>query len=119
MTGIQNDTEAVKQFRAMLTNQSNYFNDEPFPKNESNEEAHKRCSNTEDAKRHCPKRWEAAEKWWAAARMVNAIIDRSPFTYNFESYNFVERTKPLSPQLERAPLFFSKLFIHPLITSTQ
>ena len=75
VTGIRNDTEAVKQFRAMLTNQSNYFNDESFPKNESNEEAHKRCSNTEDAKRHCPKRWEAAEKWWAAARMAMSLID--------------------------------------------
>jgi hypothetical protein len=74
VTGIQNDTEAVKKFRAMLTNQSNYFNDEPFPKNESNEEAHKRCSTIEDAKKHCPKRWQAAEKWWASARMVSSIF---------------------------------------------
>lgn len=66
-----NDTEAVKKFRVMLTDRSNYFNEEPFPMNESNEEAYKKCSNIEGAKIHCPKRWEAAEKWWAAARMVS------------------------------------------------
>lgn len=71
VTGLDNNTEAVKKFREMLTDRSNYFNEEPFPKNESDEEAHKRCSNIEDAKKYCPKRWEAAEKWWAAARMVN------------------------------------------------
>ena len=71
VTGLDNNTEAVKKFREMLTDRSNYFNEEPFPKNESDEEAHKRCSNIEDAQKYCPKRWEAAEKWWAAARMVN------------------------------------------------
>lgn len=57
----------------MLTNQSNYYNDEPFPENESNADAYKRCSNKEDARIYCPKRWEAAEEWWADARMVKKL----------------------------------------------
>ena len=89
VTGLHNDTEAVKKFREMLTERSNYFNEEPFPKNESNEEAHKRCSNIKDAKKYCPKRWEAAEKWWAAARMV---IIKSILTFGVTLSVYPRRT---------------------------
>lgn len=64
----------MRKFREKLADRSNYFNDEPFPSNESDDNAHKRCSNIKDARKYCPKRWEAAEKWWAAARMVLLFI---------------------------------------------
>lgn len=71
VTKIDNVTEAVEKFRELLTDRSNYFNDEPFPKNESDKIAHAKCSYIEGAREFCPKRWEAAQKWWSAARMVS------------------------------------------------
>ncbi|XP_028411290.1 uncharacterized protein LOC114533870 [Dendronephthya gigantea] len=95
LTGLSNDTEAVREFRKMLNKSSNYYNEEPFPKNESNEEAHKKCSNIEGAKKYCPKRWEAAEKWWADARMAMSLIDSK--TINMFYFTGKKHTTPNCP----------------------
>lgn len=44
VTGLDNDTQAVKSFRRFIDSPSMYFNQEPFPKNESDERAHRKCN---------------------------------------------------------------------------
>ena len=69
-TGKENETEAIKQFRNKLDSPDNYFNVDPFPDNESDSQAHVRCSSIDGAKKYCPKRWEALQSWFKEARMV-------------------------------------------------
>ena len=47
-----------------------FFNDKPFPGNESDATAHKLCRSIEEAKKFCPKRWETMEIWFAESRKV-------------------------------------------------
>jgi len=87
VTGEPDNQTAVAKFRAKLNSSESYFNTEPIPKNESDEEAHKKCSDIEGAKKYCPKRWAALELWMAESRkasFVLLIIPRScegPFYY--------------------------------------
>jgi hypothetical protein len=64
-----NDT-AVIEFRKLLNSNKSYFNEDPIPRNEINEEAYRRCSDLEGAKKYCPTRWEAMQKWFKKAREV-------------------------------------------------
>ena len=71
MTGVSdNDTEAVIQFKQKLNSSEMYYNTQPFPQNESDEEAHKKCRDIEGAKKYCPKRWEALQLWLDDSRKV-------------------------------------------------
>ena len=45
ITGLENETKAVESFRRLIQSPSMYFNEEPFPRNESDEKAHRKCSN--------------------------------------------------------------------------
>lgn len=69
-----NDT-AVAMFRKKLNSSESYFNPEPIPKNESDKEAHKKCSDIEGAKKHCPTRWATLELWMAESRKVLHFLD--------------------------------------------
>ena len=67
-----NDSDlAVSLFRQKLNSTDSFFNDAPIPKNESNKEAHKRCSNLTGAEKYCPKRWAAMQLWFREARRVS------------------------------------------------
>ena len=44
LTGKENTSEAVRLFRQFIHSPSMYFNEEPFPKNESNDKAHRKCN---------------------------------------------------------------------------
>ena len=71
VTGISdNETEAVIKFKQKLNSSEMYYNTQPIPKNESDEEAHKKCRDIEGAKKYCPKRWEALQLWIADSRKV-------------------------------------------------
>lgn len=70
-TGEDNETEAIKQFRNKLDSSDNYFNDDAFPDNESDSNAHVLCSNIDGAKKYCSMRWRALQSWFKEARMVN------------------------------------------------
>lgn len=71
VTGISdNETEAVIKFKQKLNSSEMYYNTQPIPKNESDEEAHKRCRDIEGAKKYCPKRWEALQLWIADSKKV-------------------------------------------------
>ena len=73
VTGINDTDTAVTEFRQKLNSSESYFNPEPIPKNESDKEAHRKCSDIEGAKKYCPKRWAALELWMAESRKVGFI----------------------------------------------
>ncbi len=60
--------DAVDNFKKTLNDQSSFFNDAPFPANESNEFAFEKCTNLTQAKIFCPNRYEAFQKWSAFVR---------------------------------------------------
>ena len=72
VTGMNDSDTAVAMFRKKLNSSESYFNPEPIPKNESDKEAHKKCSDIEGAKKYCPKRWAALELWMAESRKVGS-----------------------------------------------
>lgn len=73
ITGEEDNQTAVKKLREILNSSEIYFNSEPIPKNESDKEAHRKCSDTEGAKKYCPKRWAAIQLWFAQARKVSFL----------------------------------------------
>ena len=72
VTGMNDNDTAVAMFRKKLNSSESYFNSEPIPKNESDKEAHKKCSDIDGAKKYCPKRWAALELWMAESRKVGS-----------------------------------------------
>ena len=95
VTGKQNTSEAIVSFRKILSNLSlSYFNSEPIPANQSNEEAFAKCTSDRTAKKYCPKRWEALQKWFDFSNMVyfsvlitNNNIERTNWTDRVQSDN--------------------------------
>lgn len=61
----------MTKFRERLNSSEFYFNSEQFPKNESDKEAYRKCSDIEGAKKYCPKRWAALQLWFAEVRKVS------------------------------------------------
>ena len=76
VTGENDNHTAITKFRAILNSSASYFNAEPIPKNESGEEAHKKCSDIEGAKKYCPKRWAAIQLWFAESRKAGFSVRR-------------------------------------------
>ena len=74
VTGKNNESEAIKEFRSKLDSPDNFFNKDPFPDNESDAQAHVRCSTIEGAKKYCPMRWKALQEWFKEARMVSLFV---------------------------------------------
>ena len=70
VTGESDNDTAVVKFREKLNSSESYFNAEPIPKNESDKEAHRKCSDIEGAKKYCLKRWAAMQLWFAESRKV-------------------------------------------------
>lgn len=75
-----NDT-AKEKFIQRLNQSDMYFIPEEFPKNESDEKAHVRCGDVEGAKKYCPTRWRAIQKWFAFSEMVSELSLYSKHTY--------------------------------------
>lgn len=64
ITGKQNESLAVDEFKRRLEDQSMFFNDEKIPENESNKVAFAKCTSMETAKIYCPKRYKAMLTWF-------------------------------------------------------
>jgi len=95
VTGEPDNQTAVAKFRAKLNSSESYFNTEPIPKNESDEEAHKKCSDIEGAKKYCPKRWAALELWMAESRKVMSLL--APKTIPLFHFTGDKATTPICP----------------------
>ena len=74
VTGESDNETAVREFRKLLNSSTQYFNNEPFPANESGAAAFKNCSDMESAKLNCPKRWEAMMKWVDNGRQTASML---------------------------------------------
>lgn len=64
ITGLQDEGQAVAEFKRRLEDQSMFFNDEKIPENESNKDAFEKCTSMEQAKLYCPKRYKAMLTWF-------------------------------------------------------
>ncbi|XP_031554857.1 uncharacterized protein LOC116291787 [Actinia tenebrosa] len=68
ITGIKDESIAVKEFKKYINRPEMFLNEKPFPANESDERAHQICSSMRDAERFCPVRYAAMQKWFKIAR---------------------------------------------------
>lgn len=57
-----------------------------FPENESNAQAHARCSSPEKAKKYCPVRWKGIKKWGNVRTVI--VIRTTTCTDNVLSFLF-------------------------------
>ena len=62
-TGQSDDNKARDSFISEIQAADKYFNDRPFPSNESDDNAFIKCTDPASAALYCPKRWEAMQKW--------------------------------------------------------
>ena len=90
VSGTNDSDEAVRLFRQKLNSTESFFNDAPIPKNESNKEAHKKCSSLQGAEKHCPTRWAAMQLWFKEARRVSffvtVLLKPKPLGYLFFAF---------------------------------
>ncbi|XP_068740560.1 uncharacterized protein [Montipora capricornis] len=93
---LEQTNETAKDAFILRLNESDmFFNDKPFPRNESDATAHKLCRSIEEAKKFCPKRWETMEIWFAESRKVMSMLD--PKTVNMFHFNGPKHTTPNCP----------------------
>ena len=62
-TDFNNNISAIDEFTRELQAQDKYFNDKPFPANESGKEAFIKCNDAKSAEAYCPKRYKAMKAW--------------------------------------------------------
>ena len=62
-TKKSNESEAIQAFQEVLNSSSMWHNSGSFPKNESDENAFKKCTSPETAAQYCPVRWKAVNKY--------------------------------------------------------
>ena len=78
----QSNNEIARKLLIQRLNKSDmYFNTEDIPKNESDENAYRLCSDVERAKMHCPVRWRTIQNWF---NLINKVIlfCKTTLTYN-------------------------------------
>ncbi|KAK3717884.1 hypothetical protein QZH41_014888, partial [Actinostola sp. cb2023] len=95
ITKSTDNVTAVMEFRKLLNSSKSYFNEHPIPQNESNENAHRKCSDIKGAEKHCPKRWEAIQLWFKEARKVMSMLD--PKIVNMFYFTGAKHTTPNCP----------------------
>lgn len=88
-TKINDEDKAVEKMKAIMEGDAQWhaFN---FPENESNAQAHARCSSPEKAKKYCPVRWKGIKKWGNYLNRILSMIhpklyDAFHFTGDFNS----------------------------------
>lgn len=95
ITGYQNESQAIDEFKKRLEDQSMFFNDEKIPENESNKDAFAKCTSMETAKIYCPKRYKAMLTWF---EYVNTILsDLAPKTNHMFHFTGKNQSTPNCP----------------------
>lgn len=74
VTGKSDKKTAIKEFKKILNAQDQFFNEEPFPVNESDSAAFKNCADKQSAQVNCPKRWEAFLKWSNSYHQILGLL---------------------------------------------
>lgn len=70
LTNEVEEKEMIKKFKKIIKSNKQFYNAKPFPKNESDDDAHDRCDNDEDAAKFCPHRWAVLQKWFENNRQI-------------------------------------------------
>ena len=71
-TGETDENEAVKKFREKLASREMFYNKDPFPAEESDKTAFRKCR--ENATLHCPERWKSMQSWKDASKKVSKHV---------------------------------------------
>jgi len=95
VTGESDNDTAVTKFREKLNSSDSYFNAAPIPKNESDKEAHRKCSDIDGAKKYCPTRWAAIQLWFSESRKVMSLLE--PKTIPMFYFSGEKATTPTCP----------------------
>ncbi|XP_001632923.2 uncharacterized protein LOC5512641 isoform X1 [Nematostella vectensis] len=95
VSGKTNDTEAKKLFQARLKAPDMSYNQQPFPANESDEDAHRLCRSDGAAMIFCPTRWREIQKWFVKALEAISLLD--PRTVNMFYFTGPKITTPNCP----------------------
>lgn len=74
ITKTTDEEQAKITFKRLIDESSQYYNDGDIPANESDANAHKVCSSVQDAKKYCPKRFAAMNKWFSHAKEVRKKV---------------------------------------------
>ena len=72
VTGQNDNYTAKVEFLEMMNSSEMFFSNGSIPPRESDKNAHKLCSSAEKAKKHCPQRWQAIQRWFTETREVTA-----------------------------------------------
>lgn len=73
-TGLKNEDQAVIKFREVLKSRDMFFNRDPFPDDESGDEAYIKCADHVGARAFCPVRWRALQKWINYTKQVAEVL---------------------------------------------
>ena len=79
-TGEETEELAVPAFQQVLRHANMSFNSEPFPSNESDNDAFIKCFDSESAQAYCPERWKAMQLWIQNTVKVSRIINTKALT---------------------------------------
>ena len=82
-TNRSDEAEAVQAFKDILNSTSMWHNNGSFPKNESDENAFKKCTSPETAAQYCPVRWTAVNKYAINLDVTCYIVASEMFCYVF------------------------------------
>lgn len=86
VTSEQDNKTATDKLKEILKQDKWYFNDTEIPESESNQNAYKLCSSVDGAKKHCPVRWKAIQKWFTYSRQVKpSLFELIDARHHFES----------------------------------
>lgn len=69
----QTNNETAKNWFIKRIEESDMYYAYSIPKNESDEDAHNKCSSMEGAKKYCPVRWAAMQQWFTDANEVSSL----------------------------------------------
>ena len=109
MTGESDNKTAISEFKKLLNSSKQFFNEEPFPANESDAAAFKNCSDADSAELNCPKRWAAMMKWLNNGRQTLGMLAPKLIEIFYHTGNKI--TIPNCP-LEFKPYFNPSVAVH-------
>ncbi|XP_022779081.1 uncharacterized protein LOC111320683 isoform X1 [Stylophora pistillata] len=96
---------AVNQFAKYLNSTEMYFNENPFPENESNEEAFRKCKSEEAAQNYCPERYKTMLKWLDLSRKtMSRILPKLTGLFYFTGNKTTVPTCPVAMEISFVPL---------------
>ncbi|KAK3717889.1 hypothetical protein QZH41_014886 [Actinostola sp. cb2023] len=95
ITGNNNSSQAVVEFKMKLEDQSMFFNDKPIPDNESNKDAFMKCLDMASAKIYCPARYASMLKWFDYVNGILSLL--APKTVRMFHFTGPKQSTPNCP----------------------